>query len=111
LLEAQANSILNEIARFESNSTLKAQKYLEYSALRETYSAISLQENTLKLQIANLNSALGSSNMFYYAGNPTILERPVRPRKLLNIGISAVSSLFLAIVIALLLEYWKRTER
>ena len=108
LLKDQANSILNEITRLDSNSTLKSQKYLEYSVLKETYNSILSQESNLNSQITDLNSALNNSNLFYYIGAPAVLERPIEPRKLLNIGISAVSSLFFAIFVALLLEYWKK---
>ncbi|MGC8691083.1 MAG: hypothetical protein ACP5SP_06570 [Caldisericum sp.] len=88
------------------DGSVKSEFYLEYATLRSTYDSLGLQEMQLKQQIADINLGLNNSNLYYFQNGYSILEKPVKPRRLFNIAVSAVTAFFFSILLAFFLEYW-----
>lgn len=108
VLKNQKEKIFSEINQFDQNPSLKAQNYLEYSLLNETYNSIAAQQKDLEQQLVLLKASLDNSNVFYYKILPVILDNPVAPRKVFNMAVAAVTAFFISLLVVLMMELSKR---
>jgi capsular polysaccharide biosynthesis protein len=107
-IDARLSDISTKMLQLvNKDGTVKSEYYLEYATLRDSYETLFTQETQLKQQIANLNLAIKNSNLFYYPNGYSILERPVKPRKLFNTAVAGITAFLFSILLVFFLEYWQ----
>lgn len=110
IIDTQTSEISKKMFELlNKDGSVKSEYFLEYSTLRNSYESLLTQEMQLKQQIASINIAISNSNPFSYNGY-SILEKPVKPKRLFNVAVSAVVAVFLAILVALFAEYVKELK-
>lgn len=112
-----------QFALFDTKEKLANKKqeiedlYLVINSLRRSKEDLEVQINSLKASIENLNAqinslraSLGDIKPTQVVKSPTVSEKPISPRPLLNIVIAAVLGLFAGIFLAFCQEWWNRSK-
>jgi len=107
LLSEQEKEILSRISSMQQDGKLKSEYTLEYSLLKDVYTSLLSQKVELSKDLSNVYSDIHASNQFIYQGAPMILDKPVKPHKLFNIGLSGILAFIASILLALFLERQK----
>ncbi|MFO7153212.1 MAG: GNVR domain-containing protein, partial [Bacillota bacterium] len=122
-LEAELAGIVSQKAAMESSikktqeelerlQALFAEKQTEYNRLQEQYNVALETYNTFlkKYQEARITTSgkIGDVNIMLVS--PALVpEKPVAPKKLLNVALAAVLGLMVGVFAAFFADYWKRS--
>ncbi|MCF6095687.1 Wzz/FepE/Etk N-terminal domain-containing protein [Thermovorax subterraneus] len=106
------NSIKKTQSELESLQALYAEKKTEYSRLQEKYNIALETYNTFlkKYQEARITTSgkIGDFNIMVVS--PAIVpEKPVAPKKLLNVALATVLGLMVGVFAVFFADYWKRS--
>jgi uncharacterized protein involved in exopolysaccharide biosynthesis len=109
---AMESSIKKTQGELESLQALFAEKKTEYNRLQEQYNVALETYNTFlkKYQEARIttSSRIGDFNIMVVS--PAIVpEKPVAPRKLLNMALATVLGLMVGVFAVFFADYWKRS--
>jgi len=98
-----------QFALFDAKEKLEAKKqeienrYLEINSLE-------LQINDLASEIDSLESKIQDIRPTKVIKQPTISERPIRPKPLFNMAVAGILGLFVGIILAFCGEWWQRSN-
>jgi len=115
---SQKTAILNSIkktqAELESLQAIFAEKQTEYNRLQEQYKVALDTYNIFlkKYQEARIttSSKIGDANIMIVS--PALVpEKPVAPKKMLNLVMAAVAGIMLGVFVVFFAYYWKRSEQ
>jgi len=101
--------IEDELAKFNESEKDKTTYAMEHSLLLSSYSAMSESLATLYQRSTYIENAMILTKDFTFVNSPAIPERPVRPRKLLDILLTGIFSLIASLIFILGYEYYKKS--
>ncbi|MFA5386560.1 MAG: Wzz/FepE/Etk N-terminal domain-containing protein [Candidatus Paceibacterota bacterium] len=98
-----------QFALFDTKEKLEAKKqeienrYLQINALEKQINDLKNQINSLENQIENIQPTL-------IIKDPTVSEKPISPRPLLNMAIAGILGLFIGTFLAFGREWWEKAK-
>ena len=101
--------IEDELAKFNESEKDKTAYIMEHSFLLSSYSVISERLATLYEQSTSIENTITLTKDFTFVNPPAISERPVRPRKLLDILLTGIFALIASLIFILGYEYYKKS--
>jgi len=99
----------SQFALFDTKEKLEQKKqeienrYLEINSLEEKI-------NSLRNQINSLQGQIGDIQPTQVVKSPSVSEKPVKPRPVLNIVIAGVLGIFIGIFLAFFQEWWEKNK-
>lgn len=84
---------------------------IDYISLKYIYTSVLLQRLSLEQELSDIEAQLKASHNFEYLSPPTVLDKPVKPRKLFNIAVAGTAAFFFSILLAFFIEFWKGNSK
>lgn len=98
-IERDINDIKEEIENFQKNIKNKYENYIEYSILLSSYTSLKEKLNEIMLNIQNIQLCKSLSSDFTFFNNPSVLDKPVKPKKLFDIFYAMIFSFLITYLI------------
>jgi len=113
LIAFQKNEIISEIERIKeeikeiNKEESKTEYFMEYSTLLSSLSSLNETLMEINNRISDLSKASSLTQDFSFFNAPSVLDKPVSPKKALDIGLSFILSILIAFIFIVIHESLK----